>query len=613
MKRLLLIVTALVTLVNGELLGDAGKAVTDSIPLYRMKEIVVTARHVPTLVEELALSVSVIGEREIQTTLSNSSTDLSGVLPGVFIERTGDFGRSDVSIRGLGSRGRYSLVLVDGRPEKMALFDCTVTHSFPLHDVERIEVIRGTSSMLHGSGAIGGVMNVIPRRVRNDIEIDLSAGGGSYDTWVTNGRFGGRRGRFSGALSVDYRESNGHIGHSGYEGIDIHAGCDIDLSDWFTLSVSGKHFDGYKEEPIRFTDNPATLSDTWNDYKRGSFDIHMKGERDGYSTNVRYYRNFGEHTFSDGWHSKDATDGVMFYASTSPVNDLKLNFGADYRYQQGKLLDTDGAEWNKWETGAYLEATYSPIDEVTLSTGARHNYDKVAGTGMSPSFGVVWQPAGGSTIRALASHGFRSPQLNELYMFPPSNDALKAEKVWNYELGLRQELPWQILLDIAAFRMDGTDMIELAPNSSPPPLYVYSNTGEFEFYGIETSLSGKWKNGFEGRTSYSWLDPGDWTRGRPGRKYDLMIGYSSRRLTIRMNGQLVSDYYAGNEHSNPIDSYVVIDLYGESTVGTGARVFAGINNLFDKVYTVYVDLPGGAAGLYEMPGTTFITGLKYTY
>jgi outer membrane receptor protein involved in Fe transport len=92
-----------------------------------------------------------------------------------------------------------------------------------------------------------------------------------------------------------------------------------------------------------------------------------------------------------------------------------------------------------------------------------------------------------------------------------------------------------------------------------------------------------------------------------------MIGYSGRRFTLRINGQLVSDYYAGNEHSNPISSYTVIDLYGESVVGSGARMFAGINNVFDETHAVYVDLPGGAAGLYEMPGITFIAGFKYTY
>ncbi len=600
-------------LATGETHGENGKAAADSIPLYRMKEIVVTAKRIPTPVEDLALSVSIIGSEEVRNTTSNSSTDLAGMLPGIFIERTGEFGRSDVNIRGLGSSGRFSLVLVNGRPEKMALFDCTVTHSFPLHDVEKIEVVRGASSMLHGSGAMGGVMNVIPRRVRNDIEIDLKAAGGSHDTWIAGGRLGGRKGPLSGAVSIDHRESKGHIEHSVYHGTDIHAGGDVSLGDRFTVSVFGKYFDGYKEEPARFTDDQATVSDTWNDYERGSFDIHLKGETDARSLNVRYYRNFGEHRFWDGWHSLDATDGVMVHASAVPIRNVKLNAGVDYRYQQGEFPDTDGAEWNKWETGVYLETTYRFADRIILSAGARYNRDEVAGGETSPSFGIVWQPTGGTSIRGLASHGFRSPQLNELYMFPSSNDSLDAERVWNYEIGLRRELPGRMVLDIAAFRMEGAGMIDLVPTSQPPPLFIYRNTGSFEFTGIEASFSGTLENGIGGRVSYSWLEPGDWTRGRPGRKFDLMLEYSRRRYTFRIDAQRVEDYFAGNGHTDPIDPYTVINLYGESSIVAGGSMFAGVNNILDEKYVTYVDLPGGSAGLYEMPGMTFITGIKYEY
>jgi len=85
-------------------------------------------------------------------------------LPGIFSHRTGDFGRRDVEIRGIGQRGVRLAVLVDGRPEKMGIFNCSVTHSFPLDNVERIEVVRGPSSVLFGPDAMGGVVNIITRR-----------------------------------------------------------------------------------------------------------------------------------------------------------------------------------------------------------------------------------------------------------------------------------------------------------------------------------------------------------------------------------------------------------------------------------------------------------------
>lgn len=593
-------------------LEKAGGSTADSIPMYWMKEIVVTGRRVSSRVEDLAMSVSVISDREIGTTTRNSSTDLAGVLPGVFIDRTGDFGRSDVSIRGLGSRGRYSLVLIDGRPEKMALFDCTVTHSFPLNDVDRIEVIKGASSMLYGSGAMGGVMNVIPRGVKETLEIDLKAYGGSNDTWVANGRLAGKKGKVAGHVSVDYRESAGHVEHSAYDGKDITAGGRVEISPRYSLLVSGKYFDGHKEEPLRSTDDPSIVSDTWNDYTRGSADLHLKGTGEAYSVNLRYYRSLGEHRFSDGFHSSDATDGLMAYGALDMREDLEVSWGADYRYQQGKLPDEPGAEWNKWEYGAYAAAEYTFREVVILSGGLRYNRDEIAGDQTSPSFGVVCRPSAGTSVRALASHGFRSPQINELYMYPSSNQDLKAERVWNFELGLRQKLTGSLEIDISAFRTDGRDMIELVPNGSPPPMFIFANSGEFRFLGIESSLTGKWDCGLAARVSHSWLDAGDWTVGRPGSKLDLILTMNRGRHMVELKGQRVDLYYAGNESTLRIDPFTVIDIYAESGIGGGAKAFAGINNILDEKYDIYADLAGGAAGLFRMPGISIMAGLKYS-
>ncbi len=588
-------------------------AKADSLPLYWMKEIIVTGQRRRSTVENLANSVSVIGEREIDTATRNSSTDLAGVLPGVFIDRTGDFGRSDVSIRGLGSRGRYALVLVDGRPEKMALFGCAVTHSFPLNDVERIEVVKGASSMLFGSGALGGVMNVIPRIVRDNLEIDFKAYGGSNETWVANGRIAGRKGRVSSHVSLDYRRSEGHVEHSAYDGKDVRAGGEIALNADYSLSLSGKYFDGFKEEPIRYTDDPSIISNTWNDYRRGSVDLLLKGGTGGYTTDIRYYRNFGEHEFSDGWHSRDATDGIMAHGTLDLISCLELSCGTDFRYQQGKLLDQPGEEWNKWEAGVYAAAEYSIGEVIILSAGTRYNEDEIAGGEVSPSAGIVWHPCGSTAVRALVSHGFRTPQINELYMYPSSNENLKAEKVWNYEIGLRRELPGRISIDLSAFKAKGSDMIELVSNGSPPPLFIFYNSGEFEFTGVEASLTGKWDNGIAGRISYSWLDAGEWTTGRPGDKFDIMLSLTRGRLMLQLKGQRIDEYFAGNNRTLPIDPFTVIDVYLESDVVPRLKAFAGVNNILDENYLIYADLAGGAAGLYEMPGITYMAGLKYDY
>jgi outer membrane receptor protein involved in Fe transport len=591
--------------------GKAGAA--DTLVHYTMDEIVVTATRIGSPLEDLALSVSILGDKEIGTSLKNSSTDLAGALPGVFIMKTGDFGRSDVNIRGLGSKGRQALVLIDGRPDRMALFDCTVTHSFPLHDVERVEVVKGASSTLYGSGAMGGVMNVIPREVREPFELDLRGSAGTWDTYVTSGRLAARDGAFSGVVSADHRESAGHVENSSYRGTDVTAGGDAALSEGIVLKAYGKYFDGFKEEPLRATDDPSLVSDTWNEYRRGSVDLHLEGEGERHRYGARWFRSFGEHTFSDGWYSKDATDGVTVDASVRPAGRLEISGGADWRFGRGRLPDVPGARWDKWEAGIYAAAEYIAGGVLTLSAGARYSVDEVSGEQVSPSFGAVWRPREGTALRATASQGFRSPAINELYMYPSSNEDLEAESAWNYEAGMRQRIPGGLALDLAVFRMDGSNMIILADNPSPPPPVRFSNTGDFVFDGIEASIEGRWSGGLGGSVSYSYLDTGPWTQGRPGTKVDFEMYAKRGRFTARLSGSHVGDYHGGNDASDPIPSYTIADLYGEGIIAGGLAVFLGIGNIGDEKYMIYTELPGTAAGLYEMPGRSLTGGFRYAY
>jgi vitamin B12 transporter len=591
--------------------GESAEAPPDSIPRYRLEEIIVTAKRAVTPIEDLALSVSILAGREIGLSLANSSTDLAGSLPGVFVQRTGAFGRSDVNIRGLGSRGRRAVVLVDGHPERMALFDCTVTHSFLLHDVERIEVVRGPSSVIYGSGAMGGVMNVIPRRATPEGELEFRTAAGNFDTRLATGRAGKDWGRANGALSVDYRSSDGHLDNSAYEGFDVVGHIGFTLPRGIELTLGAKYFDGYKEEPLLLNASPGEVSDSWNDYRRGSTDLFLEGNGRGIEYQGRYYHSFGEHEFSDGWHSRDATDGVTLHSSGRPAASLELAFGADARRQWGRLVSGDQGEWGKWEGGIYGTAEYAAVDLLILSGGVRYNRDEYAGSILCPSVGLIVIPRQGTTLRANVSRGFRAPQLNELFMFPSSNADLDAETVWSYELGLKQRLARYVTLDLAAFTMRGEDLIEALPNPSGPPPYLFQNGESFEFRGFEAGLDASAGGHLEGAVSYAYLDPGSWTRGRPGSKLDVSLALTTGAGILKLTGRHVGDYYASNDHGSKIDDYTLVGLYTETVALMGIRLFAGLDNLLDEKYALFVDLPGGEAGLYSMPGRTFVFGMKY--
>jgi outer membrane receptor protein involved in Fe transport len=198
-------------------------------------------------------------------------------------------------------------------------------------------------------------------------------------------------------------------------------------------------------------------------------------------------------------------------------------------------------------------------------------------------------------------------------MYPSSNPDLEAETAWNYEAGLRQRIPGGLAVDLSVFRTDGKGLILLAGNPSPPPLFMFTNTGDFTFDGIEASLEGRWLGWLSASASWSRLDTGRWTQGRPGTKIDFEAGATRGRVTAKLSGSHTGDYYGSNDSTDPIPSFTVVDLYLEGVVAGGVSAFAGISNLGDEKYLIYTELPGTAAGLYEMPGRSFTGGFRYAY
>lgn len=595
----------------------AGQEVTLDFQLvpeiFKLEEVVVTATRTERAVKDLSATVSVITREEIEASNANSCTDILNIQPGLFVHKTGPFGRADVDIRGIGNRGRKVMVLIDGRPVKMGLFGCTVTHSLPINNVERIEAVRGPLSVLYGSDALGGAINIITRQAGKRVEADFTTSYGTDNTQHYRLRHGGYRGKFNYYLTGDLRSTDGHIDNSAYDGKDFTARVGYEIMDNAELTLTGKYFDGHKEEPLRATEPPSPPSDTWNDYERGAIDLTFTRRWERMNGFVKVYRNFGEHEFSDGWHSKDFTNGAMVNGSVRVLPNNELTVGVEFRQQGGEKLATaqqpSSWEGNKSEYAAYFHDEHTLFNKLTLTFGTRFNEDEVSGGEFCPQGGLVYRLREGTILRGSVNKGFRSPQLTDLYLFPPSNEDLKPEVVWNYGAGVNQQVMEGVNIDIVGYLMDGEDLIKRAPNPNPPPMWKFQNVGEFEFKGLETSLRAQMGGGLSGRISYTYLDPGEKTKGRPGDKLDLDLRYARDRVAVYLNGQYVTDYFAADNATQGIDDYFVANAKLSYELIRGLQAFLAVDNLLDEDYVIYADLPGGAAGLYTMPGRMVHLGL----
>jgi len=579
--------------------------------VYYLDEIVVTATRYEMALKDLSVSVSVITEEDIEASNIHTSTDILNTLPGVFIQRTGDFGRADVVIRGIGDRGRKVMVLVDGRPVKMGLFGCTITHSLPADNVKRIEVIRGPLSVLYGSDALGGVINIITKKPSSSFEGDFTLSYGDFNTWQYRLRTGGRKKGLSYYITGDWRLSDGHLPNSAYDGKELTSRLDYKMSNFLTAVITGKYFDGYKEEPSRITD--TVESELWNRYKRWALDFTLQGGWEKSHFMLKVYHNAGEHRFSDGWHSKDYTNGFIFQGNVRLGINNTLTFGADLRAPGGERLNPAPSLWDKKEYGFFLHDAWVLFGKAILNFGARYNKDEIAGEEISPQVGLVVHPIEGTLLKGLISKGFRSPQINELYMFPASNTQLSPEIVWNYEAGFNQRIIKGLNIEGTFFVMKGDKLIELQPNPAPPPMYKFQNSGVFEFRGMEIGLIAQMSNIFSARIYHSYLDPAEKTRGRPKNKTDINIRFSHRSFGFFITGQHVTDYFAADSSREPIPSFWVFNCKAIYKLFSRLKVFVAVDNILNEDYAIYADLPGGNAGVYQMPKRRFTVGSLYKF
>ena len=252
---------------------DPEKEKKDENEYYRVKkseEVVVTATMTPKALKDCSETVSIIGRKEIDWISAANSLNILDHFPGIFVNRTGDFGRADVNIRGLGQTCQQIAVLVDGKPEKMGLFGCAVSHAFLLDNVDRIEVVKGPASVLYGGEALGGAVNLITRMPEKNFETDLTAFYGSYNTQHFNLKQGGIIDNLKYFFTFDREKSDGHVENSEYSGNSFSGKLAYDLSENTTISLQGRYFDGKKNEPGTID---APISGFWNDYRRGAVDL----------------------------------------------------------------------------------------------------------------------------------------------------------------------------------------------------------------------------------------------------------------------------------------------------------------------------------------------------
>lgn len=623
MKKKILLISGLLISFLGH---AADPAAVDS--LIRLKGVVVSANKIKVNRNSVPLSISVLERSEIEASSESALLPvLSERVPGLFVTQKGitGFGVStgsagEINIRGVG-QGNKVLVLFDGQPQWAGVFGHSLPDTYVASDVERVEVIRGPGSLLYGSNAMGGVVNILTRQhTRAGRRTQARVMYGSYNTQKYMINNGYNIGKFSSFISLNHDRTDGHRPDSKFHITNGFAklGYAIDTHYNVTADVSLAKFKN--ENPGLVTD---PLIDNDMDILRGTTSFALENQYDKTSGAFRAFFNWGNHDINDGYHlggqpldyrfhSDDHNAGILLYQSFRLVKGNSFTVGVDYKNWGGKARNDTLSGGRKQlvdktvnEVAGYLIAQQDLFDRISLNAGVRYEHNSTFGGEWVPQAGVTVRPFEGNTIKASLSKGFRSPTIKEMYMFTPQNPDLKPERMMNYEVSVGQLLlDGNLSAELTAFFIDGENMIEVVKADG----HVKNmNTGTFTNKGIEFEARYQICPNLSVDMNYSYLHTSKPLLAAPAHKLFAGAMYSPGRFSFYMNVQSIFDLYI-NTATRTKEDYTVLNAKASYRFGTsdkGLSLFVKGENLTAARYSINEGFP--------MPKAVFMGGFDVTF
>ena len=341
--------------------------------LIRLNSLVVSANRIEVNRNSVPLTISVINWEKIESSSESALLPvLSEQVPGLFVTEKGitGFGVSTgaagtINIRGVGS-GNKVLVLFDGQPQWAGIFGHSLPDTYVASDVEKVEVIRGPGSLLYGSNAMGGVINIITRRQhqtgrRTQARIMY----GSYNTQKYMASNGYNAGNFSSFISINHDRTDGHRPNSKFHITNGFANLGYRFNDIYKVTGDVSLAKYKFQNPGQIT-NP--IFDNKMDILRGTTSLGLENNYKRAQGAVRLFYNWGNHEINDGYYSgekpkdylfrsDDHNLGVLLYESFRLFPGNNFTVGIDYK-------NWGGHAWNDKNDGSQQEIIDKSVNET---------------------------------------------------------------------------------------------------------------------------------------------------------------------------------------------------------------------------------------------------------
>ncbi|MTI51989.1 MAG: ligand-gated channel protein [Alcanivorax sp.] len=523
----------------------AGPVLAESGDGHELGQVTVTASGHAQQLEDAPASISVITREQIEQRYYQDATDALRDIPGVIITGGGSGDRgNDIVIRGMPSQ--YTLILVDGKPVSTRETRPNGSAGFeqdwlpPLQSIERIEVVRGPMSTLYGSDAIGGVINVITRKVAEEwggaVQLDTIIQDDSRSGDIQQGNFS-----LSGPLLADtlglqvYGRASSRQEDRFVDGFEeknlknLNARLSFTPTDNqdFTLEAGQTKQD--RRSLIGYS-APATgcrggCTDSDNEYTRDLLALSHTGRWDFGTTDSYVQREEAENLTRE----MKVTNTSAKTALVAPLGDHLLTVGANFEKEElsdrtsNQISNRTEVDASKW--ALFAEDEWMLPGNVSVTGGVRLDDDENYGSHVSPRLYGVWGMAPRWTLKGGVSTGFRSPSLREI---TPDwgqvsrggdvygNPDLEPETSVNKELGLYFNAGRDLQANVTVFHNDFKDKITriACPPSVCPggpnqfgsdPTYRV-NVDEAVTRGVEAAVSTTLARTLDLTLSYTYTD-----------------------------------------------------------------------------------------------------------
>ena len=601
---------------------------------YAINEVVVTGTRSETDVRHLPMTVSVVGRPQLEASQQTSVLPvLNSQVPGFFSTSRGVMGygvatgaSGQMSLRGIGGPAQAGLpttgllVLIDGHPQYMGLMGHPIADAYQTMMAERVEVLRGPASVLYGSNAMGGVINIVTRKMQEDgIRTNINIGAGSYGSVQTEATNRIRKGRFSSTVTASYNRTDGHRADMAFEQYGGYAKLGYDFTDnwkvWGDVNVTRFNATNPGSVMKPYIDNDQRIT-------RGMTSFALENHYEKTSGALSFFYNWGDHWINDGYqpggeplqyrfNSNDQMLGVSWYQSIQLFQGNRLTVGADYFHFGGEAWNQffDGhretsANKSLNEVAGYVDFRQDIAAWLTLDAGARVDYHSQTGTEFIPQVGLAFHLPENAEIKAMASKGFRNPTIREMYMFPPQNPDLKPEKLWNYELSFSQRLmDNRLSYGLNVFYINGENLIIRLPNPNGSGM-LNQNSGEIENWGAEANVGYQFNSVWSVMANYSWLHMENPVLASPEHKLYGGVNFRKGRWSASTGIQYVKGLYTDLDAATK-ENFVLWDMQGSFKATNYLSFYVRGENLLAQRYEIN-------AG-YPMPKATFMGGVNINF